>query len=296
VRRATAVKHGLMAVCTVGIASGLAAQPSSRIGFEVVSIRHIEYTDAIRNEVLSGTRRPRMLVTDGRVSITYMSLAEILRNAFRLEPWAIAGPEWLNDVRVDIQATMPPGAKTEQVPEMLQALLAQRFALVVRRESREVSGQALVAKGKVGVRELTPEQLAEIARQRETARFDARTIRTESSTFTFTPRPDGQIQADIRGMSMSELARELTVAVGTPVVDRTGLGGRYEFTLELPLTGLPQLTGGASAGPAAGASDPRGMFGSMVEAVQRLGLSLEPARIPIDVLVIDKVSRTATPD
>src|SRR5215204_2672528 len=101
-----------MAVCTVGIASGLAAQPSSEIGFEVVSIRHIEYTDAIRNEVLSGTRRPRMLVTDDRVSITYMSLAEILRNAFRLEPWALSGPEWLNDVRVDIQATMPPGAKT----------------------------------------------------------------------------------------------------------------------------------------------------------------------------------------
>ena len=296
-------KGGSIAAFSVfGILLGLApraAAQSTPVNFEVASIRHIEFTDQVRDEVLSGTRRPRMLVTDTRVSITYMSLAEILRYAFRVQPWALSGPDWLDEMRFDIQATIPSGARTDQAPEMLQSLLAQRFGLVTRRVPREVSGQALIARETdARVREMTAAELAEMARQRETAKFDPRTIRTDSSTLTFTPMPDGQmIQAVVKGMSMTDLARELVVAVGRPVVDRTGLNGRYEFTLELPLAGLQQLTG--AAGPAAGASDPGGMssiFSSMVEAVQRLGLRLESARVPVDVLVIEKMSRTATPD
>ena len=289
----------LAALILLGTASGAVAQRESPVSFEVASIRHIEYTDQVRDEVLSGSRRPRMVVTDGRVSITYMSLTEILRSAFRVEPWALSGPDWLDEMRFDIQATIPHGVKTDQAPEMLQSLLARRFGLVTRRESREVSGHALVTRGTgVKVREMTGDELSEMARQRETAKFEARTIRTERSTLTFTPLPDGLIQADIKGLSMTDLARELTFAVGRPVVDRTGLTGRYEFTLELPVAGLPQLTGGATSanhGPPTSASDPRGLS-SMVEAVQRLGFRLETARVPVDVLVVEKISRTATPD
>jgi uncharacterized protein (TIGR03435 family) len=183
---------------------------------------------------------------------------------------------------------------------MLQALLAERFGLVTRRESREVSGQALVKRGTdVKVREMTAEELAEMARQRETAKPDARTTRTETSTLTFTPTPDGRIQTGIKGYSMADLARELTPGVGRPVVDRTGLNGRYEFTLEVPMSDLQALKKDG-AGPATGASDPAGGIGaissSLVDAVQRLGLRLEAARVPVDVLVIEKMSRTATPD
>ena len=284
------------ALILVGTASGAVAQTTAPVRFEVASIRHIEYTNQVRDEVLSGSRRPRMLVTDGRVSITYMSLTEILRNAFRVEPWALSGPDWLGEMRFDIQATIPDGVKTDQVPELLQSLLAQRFGLVTRRESREVAGHALVARGAdVKVREMTADELSEMARQRQTAPFEARTIRTERSTLTFTPRPDELIQADIKGLSMTDLARELTLAVGRPVVDRTGLSGRYEFTLELPATGLPQLTGAPASGPGTGASDPGGLS-SMVEAVQRLGFRLESTRVPVEMLIIEKMSRTATPD
>ena len=190
----------LAAFILLGTASGAVAQRESPVSFEVASIRHIEYTDQVRDEVLSGSRRPRMVVTDGRVSITYMSLTEILRSAFRVEPWALSGPDWLDEMRFDIQATIPHGVKTDQAPEMLQSLLARRFGLVTRRESREVSGHALVTRGTgVKVREMTGDELSEMARQRETAKFEARTIRTERSTLTFTPLPDGLIQADIKG-------------------------------------------------------------------------------------------------
>jgi len=49
----------------------------------------------------------------------------------------------VTDVRVDIQATMPTGATVAQVPEMLQRLLAERFGMVVHRETRQVDGYEL---------------------------------------------------------------------------------------------------------------------------------------------------------
>ena len=308
VDRSKAFQSSLTAVaCFVCSASMVGAQSSPPLSFEVASIRQIEYTEQVRDEVLAGTRRPRTTVTDSRVSITYTSLAEIVRRAFRLleQPWRLAAPEWLNDSRFDLQATIPAGAKTDQVPEMLQALLAQRFALVAHRESREVSGHALVVRGDgAKLREMTSQELEELARLRESGKFEAQTIRTETSALTFTATAAGSIQAEVKGMSMSELARELTGAVGAPVVDRTGLTGRYHFTLELPRPDLALLTGrgvgAAGSGPAAGASDPGGMIGliksGMLDAVQRLGLRLESDRIPVEVIVVDNVSRTPTPD
>jgi uncharacterized protein (TIGR03435 family) len=290
--------------CLVGPASSaVLAQSPSPPSFEVASIRQIEYTEQVRNDVLAGTRRPRTTVTDTRVSITYTSLVEIVRRAFRLldQPWRLAAPEWLNESRFDLQATIPSGG-SDQVPEMLQTLLAQRFGLVAHRESREVSGHALVVRnGPAKLREMTSQELAELARLRESGKFEAQTIRTETSALTFKPTPAGSIQAEVKGMSMSELARELTAAVGRPVIDRTGLPGRYHFTLELPLPDFPPLTGrgagAAGSGPAAGALDTGAMMmNGMVDAVQRLGLRLESDRIPVEVIVVDKMSRTPTPD
>src|SRR5688572_20409296 len=195
--------------CLVGPASSaVLAQSPSPPSFEVASIRQIEYTEQVRNDVLAGTRRPRTTVTDTRVSITYTSLVEIVRRAFRLldQPWRVAAPEWLNESRFDLQATIPTGGSRDQVPEMLQTLLAQRFGLVAHRESREVSGHALVVRdGPAKLREMNSQELAELARLRESGKFEAQTIRTETSALTFKPTAAGSIQAEVKGMSMSEL-------------------------------------------------------------------------------------------
>jgi uncharacterized protein (TIGR03435 family) len=290
----------MVLLCVLSGASAVLAQSTTAPSFDVASIKQIEYTDQVRNEVLAGTRRPRTTVTDTAVSITYTSLLEIVRQAFRiLEPWRLSAPEWLNELRFDIQATIPAGARRDQVPEMLQSLLSQRFGLVSHRESRVISGHALVRGKDTKLREMTAGELEDLARERDSAKFEAQTIRTETTALTFKPTPDGLIQVDIKGMSMSELARELASAVGDPVVDRTALPGRYQFTLEVPMMGLAQLTGrgvgAGGGGPATGASEPQGMS-SMVEAIQRLGLRLESDRLPVEVIVIDKMSRTPTPD
>ena len=71
-------------------------------------------------------------MTDSRVDLTRISLRALLLLAFRAKAYELAGPDWLAQTRVSIQATLPAGATRQQIPEMLQRLLAERFGLVVR--------------------------------------------------------------------------------------------------------------------------------------------------------------------
>ena len=66
-----------------------------------------------------------------------MSLAELIPIAYNVKPFQVAGPDWMSSQRFDILARMPEGTTKEQVPEMLQALLAERFQLKIHRENRE---------------------------------------------------------------------------------------------------------------------------------------------------------------
>jgi len=97
----------------------------------------------------------RIAVEHDRVDISTITLGRLMVEAFRIRPFQLSGPGWLTDLgngtRFDIQAKMPAGASKDQVPAMLQALLADRFKLAVHRESRELPVYALVA-GKDGPR------------------------------------------------------------------------------------------------------------------------------------------------
>lgn len=92
----------------------------------------------------------------GRVDIC-ARLATVIGYAYRMPPYRIVGPNWLNDRRSGafaIAAKLPEGSPTNQVPEMLQSLLADRFQLVVQRGSREEFVTALViAKGGLKLKE-----------------------------------------------------------------------------------------------------------------------------------------------
>src|SRR5207302_6161282 len=86
--------------------------------------------------------------------INSLSLADLINIAFRTKSYEVVGPSWLaagpmNADRFDIRATLPPGGSTDQVPEMLQALLIERFKLEFHREERQQDVFALVV-GKGG--------------------------------------------------------------------------------------------------------------------------------------------------
>jgi uncharacterized protein (TIGR03435 family) len=264
---------------------------------------------------------PSQRWTEKRVDLTNQTLRSVILLAFRAKEYQLLGPDWLDQVRVDIQATVPADATSRQVPEMLQRLLAERFKLMPHRETRMLEAlQLLVGKNGIRMREADP--LDELNKDFEhDQRFSTPAAREVADTVSDTP--DGVVRtvlADLgrttitartmyrlsyrdtqtqileaSRMTMAELAAVLANVTGQPVIDRTGLKGLYQFRLELPHASWVRRRLDARASTAGGAATaPRHV--SEFEAVETLGLKLQQQPSPIDVIVIDKMDRTPSPN
>jgi uncharacterized protein (TIGR03435 family) len=100
---------------------------------------------------------------------------------------------------------------------------------------------------------------------------------------------NGNIVAEARGMTMAEFAARALTRVDRPVIDKTGLTGRYDIHLEYAITGPMRINGGEAPDVTLPA-DTAGA--SMFSAVQsQLGLRLSSEKAPIDVIVVDSVER-----
>jgi len=231
-----------------------------------------------------------MRVDADRATFTYMSLTELIAYGYKVRPYQVSGPDWLVRDRFDIAAKLPEGATRDDVPAMLQALLAERFKLAAHRETKEhpVLGLTL-AKGGSKLQESTaaPVALDENAplRPGETKvdstdgpirmmrNGDGSTIYNMGARGKFTLTIDGQtgtMHMVASGITMKGLANMLTTlggGNGRPVVDMTGLTGRYELAVEFSLSdlvtslkdqGLDIPTGPRGGDGGGGASDPSG--------------------------------------
>jgi uncharacterized protein (TIGR03435 family) len=117
--------------------------------------------------------------------------------------------------------------------------------------------------------------------------------------------PDGKsLRLEISGATLAELAEGLSPMVDHPIVDMTGLPGKYQVTLDIPMAevmnalraagaAVPAGEGGGDASkPAELASDPGG--GSLFTSIQTLGLKLEPRKVPLTFIVVDSVEKMPT--
>jgi len=305
-----------LTVAAVTISTDVGFSQSRELpSFEVASVR-----------MTSDNARVSRTLTDTRVDIT-ASLNWVLFWAFRAQyyEFQISAPAWLSDAGVEIHATMPAGATVEQVPEMLQRLLAERFGLVVHREVRQTDGyELLVGPDGIKMREVAPldELQKEFPPQFSSAgrRLSDTTTQTPDGTVRRIAIPGGGfiqvtsrtlwersnvLEPGARGthpkinatrMTMAELVPFLWETVDAPVVDKTGLTGVYQFTLELPRGTITErlareLT--QRLGATASSSTPSGAL-SAVKAIESLGLKIERRRVPVEVVVVDKMSRTPT--
>ena len=189
----------------------------------------------------------------GRLTYTNIAVRGLIREAYGLKVYPISrGPDALLTDRYDVIATVSPDASKEQRMLMLQALLAERFKLVVHRESKELPIYKLVA-GKDG-----PEFRA--------VEDDGSAPETGSG---------GGHQIKAHHISMKLLAATLQGWIGDTVVDATGLTGLYDLNLDFK---VDEST--SSEGP------------TVFEAVRRqLGLKLEAGKGPVEVVVIDHVEK-----
>lgn len=218
--------------------------------FEVASIR--------RN--LSGGLNTQINISDGgRVTMTNASLKTLIRNAYGILSFQLAGePSWIDTEMYDISAKTGGSEKIseDQFRLLLQNLLADRFALKVHRETRESTLYALVVdKGGPKFKASSGEGKPGMNTRKG----------SEKATMTGTAE------------TMAVLASNLGNQLGRFAMDKTGLAGAYDFTLEWDLQSTADSTGPS-------------LFTALRE---QLGLRLESQKGPVEVLAIDNAEKAS---
>lgn len=278
--------------------------------------------------VAQGKVRVGMNVDGAICSIGYMSLRELIRTAYDVKDYQISGADSLGAPlaaqRFNIQATLPEGATEKQVPQMLQTLLAERFGLMVHRETKDQSIYALVvAKGGPKLKESEPDapvpDAPEEPKKGETVLGQGKNQLRMSGNITdgkgitlkggamgqmHMTLVDGKMHMETSKMTMAGLAEVATTFIGKPVMDMTDLKGNYQVALDLALNELmniarnagmnvPAAPGGAPGGNApAEASDPSGS--SIFASIQQMGLKLEQRKTPLPFIVVDHIEKNPT--
>lgn len=281
-------------------------KPAAALAFEVASIKPAEPLSAER--MMAGQQHISVNVDAARVDFSDVSLAELIRAAYRVKLYQISGPDWMTTSRFDVVAKLPEGAKADQVPEMLRTLLEERFHLALHSSSKEMPVYALVA-GKDGskLKESSPDDATDgtgsaVGGSPAGGGAGNRAVSPMSTSgpngsSTMSAGPNG-LHVDLKNMTIASMLDWLSRFTDRPVVDQTGLTGRYDLTLDVSRDEM--LNAARAAGMVVdsnrrapeGAADPGGdsVFGS----VQKAGLKLEPRRLPLTLLVVDHLDKTPT--
>ena len=214
----------------------------------------------------------------------------------------IGGPAWLDTDRFDITARVDPSAGPEAVRLMAQGLLAERFKLVVRRESRELPVYALVhartdRRLGPGLRPIDIDCTSLLAaRQRGEAPRAAMSQpgKPPADCTTVTRFTGSTVRIESGGMTLADLIPRLSQASGRPVIDRTGLAGYLALTIEFATdVAVGQI--GETAPPPPVTSRPVDAASVFAAVEDQLGLKLESGRAAVDVLAIERAEQP-TPD
>jgi uncharacterized protein (TIGR03435 family) len=304
-----------------------------KLTFEVASVKPAAPLDMAKlaAAVQQGGAMPKLgaRVDGARAEYTYMAIKELIATAYKVKPYQISGPDWIANQRFDIVAKIPDGASKDDAPKMLQALLEDRFKLVVHRESKEHPVLALVVgKGGPKLKESagTPQPIDPASplkageTQMDTPDGPMRmTMDMKNGAATmdmgakgtmkvFMDRATMTLHMEASMVTMEGLADTLTQfsqvlggGTGLTVKDMTEIKGNYEVSFEFSLPDLmnmaraqgmdvPALPG---AVPGIAASDPSG-GSSLYAAVQSMGLKLEQRKAVVEQLIIDHVEKTPT--
>ena len=247
---------------TLLLTAALAATAFAQKKFEVASIK--PHTGDFQRVMIR-------MAPGGRFTATGVSLKMLITQAYDVRDFQVSGgPGWMTSDRYEINAKaegdqerIPP----EELRPMLQALLEDRFQLKVHRENKEMQVYALVP-AKTG------------SKLKANAEGKGPMMRM------------GRGQLSGQKVPLDMLARQLAQQVGRPVLNKTGLTGEYDFTLEW--TPEPGQGGGPfGGGPPPDAPPPSDSSGpSLFTALQeQLGLRLESQKGSAEMVVIDRVEK-----
>src|SRR5579863_2062402 len=205
--------------------------------------------------------RVRTLAGGQTFTASSVPLKYLIVTAYGLRPDQVSGgPGWVNSDGYDIEGKANRPASRDELMLMLQALLADRFKLVLRDEKREQPIYALVFEKAVpGLKQ-----------------------NKDGGEPLFYPVGLGHYIVSNVSMQYLAWSLELNASVGRVVVDKTGLTGGYDFDLKFTpeLSGPPQDAIATDPGPS--------LFTALRE---QLGLKLESARAAVDFYTIEQAER-----
>lgn len=211
------------------------------------------------------------------------TLQQLLMRAYQVRIDQISGPQWLQTERYNIAAKVPEGAPLEQIPEMLQNLLAARLGVAVHWEDR-----------------LRPVYVLTVGKTGAHLKDSQSTVDPVAADMGGPERParlsfsGGHME--LTGATLGGLANVLTRFLDRPVVDMTGISGKFDISLDIPaeeMAGLLNTTRSTQAPDSAPTPEAQAA-GSLFIAVARLGLGLKAETRPTRQLVVDKASRVPT--
>jgi len=195
-----------------------------------------------------------LIVNHGRLNIEAAELRQIVGLAYAVQRVRVlGGPGWADSDQFDIAAIADSADATrDEIRSMLQTLLAERFQLVLHRETKEISAYSLV--------------LAETGSKLKVAAPDRKSGMIDTAGTSGEPR--GEERTVFEASPLKVLVNMLANTLGSPVVDKTGLDGLYDYTFEWPDAGSP-----------------------LFACVEQLGLKLEAKKEVVEVLVMDHAER-----
>jgi uncharacterized protein (TIGR03435 family) len=247
----------------------------------------------------------------------------LLMRAYDVEVDQIIGPSWIMENMgpnlYQIDATMPAGTTKAQFQLMMQSLLIERFHLEMHRETRSFPGYELVvAKDGPTLKESTSGPNAVVAdntTQTPKRRTDGSVILPPGPQM-LTSLGRGMIRVQVQEKPIGDLVKSMGRLIAQSlgedandfasrkprVVDKTGLTGKYDFTIEFSCEGCSGLganmtmaNGAATSSPAAAASDGSGLPNIFVALEKQIGLKLVKTKdIALDVIVVDHVEKVPT--
>jgi uncharacterized protein (TIGR03435 family) len=244
----------------------IAHAQSPRLAFEVASVKP--------NNSGSSSSRSSSDGTSGYFRAANVTVRSLIVSGYRLFDFqVVGGPDWLTTARFDIEAKVDRAALPLREPDaislMVQSLLEERFQLKTHRETRELPVFAFV------VAKNGPKLMPTVEGRPGPGGLSAGS--SKSSTTAAGTEMSGS------GMTISRLTNMLSGPAGRPIIDKTNLSGTYDFVLKF--APVQNLTAAGDSGADSGGP-------SLVTALEeQLGLKLESAKGPVEILVIDSVSK-----
>jgi len=234
-------------------ATAISAFAADRKAFDVASIRPAQ------------TGRESIAAEPGTVTMRNTRLSACIRWAYGVHEYQLSGPGWIDEARFDIVAKAAEPAPEADLRLMMQTLLAERFNLAFHREKKELP--ALVMTVAKNGHKLTPTD-----------------IEGKPSFQT------GKMNLTGRGATLSQLTDFLSGQIHQPIVDQTGLTGRFNYFLDINAYVNEEML--KAAGPN---GPPQEASAIVAQAVQsQLGLHIESKKMPVEMFVVDAMEKTPT--